>query len=62
MLTTKLTYEYRRRVRVRARRIRKLKTSAKDTAKDNKVIRILITLVKIRDNRRAYTINIKVIS
>jgi hypothetical protein len=62
MPTTKITCECRRRVKARIRTVGKLNTSAKDAAKGNKVARILATLVKIRDNRRAYTINIEVIS
>jgi hypothetical protein len=62
MPTIKPTYKYRRRVKARTGIIGKLNTSAKDAAKDNKVVRILVTLVKIKDNRRAYTINVEVIS
>jgi hypothetical protein len=58
MLITKSTCEYRQRIKARAGIIGKLKTSAKD----NKVVKILIILIKIRDNRRAYTINIEIIS
>jgi hypothetical protein len=64
MPTTKSTYKCRRRAgaRARIRAVGKLKTSTKDAAKDNKVAEILTTLIKIGDNRRAYIINVEVIS
>jgi hypothetical protein len=62
MPTTKSTCECRRRAKARTEAVGKLKTSAKDAAGGNKVAEISVTLVKIRDNRRAYTIDVKVIS
>jgi 5-hydroxyisourate hydrolase-like protein (transthyretin family) len=62
MPTIKSTCECRQRARARTEAVGKLKTSVKDAAGGNKVAEISVTLIKIKDNRRAYTINIKVIS
>jgi hypothetical protein len=62
MPTTKSTCECCRRAGARTGTVGKLKTSAKDAAGGNKVARISATLVKIGDNRRAYTIDVEVIS